>query len=204
MLVSVVNLKCSNCGAPLAESMSRCPSCDQPVVIKKFSSLLGLASTDLNMRWRLLNNETVGGRNGALTSGADFTIGCCLLRLKMFDRALLSLGRVVTSDPYNVEALFCMAVAGLKGRRPFQVPLADIRKIQECLDAALLIDERAIFRYFLAYLKYDFYERHFLRVVPNWQQELQASIVLGLSAEEQSELINMVEDQGLKEFMNIS
>lgn len=192
MLVSVVNLKCSNCGESLTESMAKCPSCDQAVVIKKVSSLLGLPSAELHSRSRLMDREIMGGQNGNLVSDADFTAGCCFLRLKMFDQAIVRLGRAVDSDPCNVNALFCMAIAALKGKKAFLVPLADIRKVQEYLDAAMLVDERGIFRYFLAYIKQDFYARRFLKVEPSWHDEMQIALSLGVGQEERDELFNLL------------
>ena len=192
MLVSVVNLKCSNCGESLSESVARCPSCDQPVVIKKVSSLLGLSPPELYARSRLMDREIMDGHNGELASDADFTAGCCFLRLKMFDMAIARLGKAVDSNPCNADAFFCMAIAVLKGKKAFLAPLVDIRKAQECLDAAILIDERGIFRYFLAYIKQDFYARRFLNVDPDWRSEMQSALSLGIGEEDHNELFDLL------------
>ena len=192
MLVSVVNLKCSNCGERLSESMSRCPSCDQPVVIKKVSSLFGLSSLELQTRSRLMDREVMSGQSGDLASDADFTAGCCFLRLKLFDQAIERLGKAVDSNPCNVDALFCMAVAALRGKKAFVVPLADIREAQGYLDAAIMIDDRGIFRYFLAYIKQDFYARRYLKVEPNWLDELQSALAFGIDNAERDELFNLL------------
>ena len=192
MLVSVVNLKCSNCGESLSESMARCPSCDQPVVIKKISSLFGLPPTELYSRSRLMDYEIMGGQNRNLVPDADFTAGCCFLRLRMFDQAFVRLSRAVDSNPCNADALFCLAITVLKGRKAFLVPLADIRKVQEYLNAAILVDERSVFRYFLAYIKQDFYARRFLNVYPDWRSELQCALSLGVDHAECDELFNLL------------
>lgn len=201
MLVSVVNLKCSNCGESLAESMSRCPSCDQPVVIKKMSSLFGVPPAELNMRWRLMDRARLEEQDNDLVSDADFTAGCCFLRLKMFDRAMMRFDKTVTLNPGNADAFFCMAVSALKGKRPFLVPLADIRKAHESLDAAVMIEERAIFRLFLAYVKYDFFARRFLQIEPDWQTELLSAVALGLTDEDVDELFTALGQACPKELL---
>ena len=192
MLVSVVGLKCSNCGESLSESMAICPSCDQPVVIRKVSSLLGLTMPELRTRSRLMDIEALRDCGDPLSADADFTSGCCLLRLKMFEQAIVHFDKAIAADPCNADALFCAAIAALKGKRPFLVSLADVRKAQECLVAASMIEDRAVFHYLLAYIKQDFYSRRFLRVEPDWRHELQCAIELGIVVEEKEELFMLL------------
>lgn len=192
MLVSVVGLKCSNCGESLSESMATCPSCDQPVVIRKVSSLLGLTMPELRARSQLMDIESLRDCGDPLSVDADFTSGCCLLRLKMFEQAIARFDKAVAADPCNADALFCAAIAALKGRRPFLVPLADIRKAQECLVAAAMVEDRAVFHYLLAYIKQDFYARRFLRIEPDWRQELQTALTFGITNDEKEELFKLV------------
>lgn len=192
MLVSVVGFKCSNCGESLSESMATCPSCDQPVVIRKVSSLIGLTMPELRARSQLMDVEALRDCGDPLSADADFTSGCCLLRLKMFERAIARFDKAVAADPCNAEALFCSAIAALKGKRPFLASLADIRKAQECIVAAEMVEERAVFYYFLAYIKQDFYARRFLRVEPDWRQELQCALAMGIAVEEKQELFALL------------
>ena len=192
MLVSVVNLKCSNCGESLSESMATCPSCDQPVVIRRVSSLLGLTPQELSARSRLVDFEAMRECGDPLDVDADFTAGCCLLRLKMFEQAIVRFEKVVSANPCNADVFFCMAIAVLKGKRPFLTPLADVRKAQDSLIAATMIEDRAIFHYFLAYIKQDFYARRFLRVQPDWRQELQSAQLMGITVEERGELFELL------------
>ena len=192
MLVSVVNLKCSNCGEPLSESMTMCPSCDQPVVIKKISSLLGLTQSELYARSRLMDSGALK-KQGISTAETDFTAGCCLLRLKMYDQAIERFDSVIEINPCNADVYFSMAIADLKGNRPFLAPLINIRRAQESLTCATMIEDRAVFHYLLAYIKYDFYARRFLRVEPNWQLEFQNALALGITTEESDELFEILE-----------
>lgn len=192
MLVSVVNLKCSNCGESLSESMMRCPSCDQPVVVRNVSSLLGLNHAQLSARRSAVDRELMGRCDGSFDAAADFTVGCCLLRLKMYEQSIERLARAISTDPYNVESLFCSAIAALRGRKAFVTPLADLRQAQKFIEAAILIDERPIFRFFLAYIKQDFYDRRCLKIEPNWRWEFQRALSLGLGADDRAELFDLL------------
>ena len=60
----------------------------------------------------------------------------------------------------------------LKGKKAFLTPMANIKKAIEYVNAALMIEDRGVFHYFLAYIKFDFYARKFLRISPDWREEL--------------------------------
>lgn len=196
-MVSVINLKCSNCGDVLSERQTICESCMQPVVIKKMSSLMGLSPQELNKRGRLIGAEASKG--GEFASDANFTAGCCFLRLKLYDQAFSRFEKAFNEDMDNAEAYFYAAVARLMGKRPFLCPLVELRKAQEYAEAAMAIDDRAIFHYFLAYIKLDFYAKKFLKVTPDWRQEYQESLGNYISKEDVDDLFNLLGQQCPKE-----
>ena len=189
-MVQVINLKCSNCGDSLAESQTTCESCGMPVVIKHMSSIRGLTPQELNKRGRLMSQEAAKG--GELSSAASFTAGCCFLQLKLYEPALSNFEKAFSADMDNAEAYFYAAVSILKGRRPFLVPLADLRKAEEFVGAALMIDDRPLFHYLLAYVKFDFYAKKFLRVQPDWKFELQRALSTGIKQDDQFELFELL------------
>lgn len=189
-MVQVINLKCSNCGDSLTERQTICESCMQPVVIKRMASLSGLSPLELNKRGRLLAQEAQKG--GEHSSDANFTAGCCFLRLNLYDQALLRLEKAFNEDMENAEAYFYAAVALLKGKRPFLTPLVNLRKAQEYINAAIMIDDRPLFHYLLAYIKLDFYSKKFLRIEPNWEFELRTALSRGLQEEETHDLFELI------------
>lgn len=189
-MVQVLNLKCSNCGDALTERQTVCESCMQPVVIKHMSSLAGLTPQELNKRGRLMGQEAQKG--GEFSSDANFTAGCCFLRLRLFDQALPRFERAFNEDMDNAEAYFYAAVSLLKGRRPFLTPLSELRKAQEYISAAIMIDDRPLFHYFLAYIKFDFYSKKFLRIDPDWKFELHTALSTGIKQDDQHELFGLI------------
>lgn len=189
-MVQVVNLKCSNCGDSLTECQTVCESCMQPVVVKHMSSLAGLTPQELNRRGRIMGQEAQKG--GEFASDASFTAGCCFLRLKLYDQALPRFEKAFNEDMDNAEAYFYAAVTLLKGRRPFLVPLVDLKKAQEYVNAAIMIDDRPLFHYFLAYIKLDFYAKKFLRIEPDWKYELQTALSTGIKQDDQFDLFGLI------------
>ena len=201
MAVPIEDVKCSNCGCTLSGLELTCPVCGQPMIVKNISSLLGMTPLALNARRRLMESELQRGVGMPFAADANFTIGCCLLLLKMFDQSIVRFAKAIDTNPYNAEAFFCMAIAVLKGRRPILTPLANIKNAQQNIDAAAMIEERSLFRYFMAYIKYDFYARQFLRVTPNWQWELQRARMLGITDKESVALFAILGQECPREFV---
>ena len=48
----------------------------------------------------------------------------------------------------------------------------EIDKIEEYINAALMIEPRGIYYYFLAYIKYDYFNRKFFKTSPTYQEAL--------------------------------
>jgi hypothetical protein len=88
---------------------------------------------------------------------------------------------------------FYAAVSLLKGKKAFVTQRADIDKAIEYLNAALMVEPRGIYHYFLAYIKYDYFERKYLNITPNWQETLQTAIQSGVSAADIAQLAEMLQ-----------
>ena len=111
----------------------------------------------------------------------NYSVGICYLKLKLYDKAVLALEKSMKDNFDNSEAFFYAAIALLKGKKAFLAPRQNIDKAQEYINAALMIEPKGIYYYFLAYLKYDFFERKFLNTSPNYQEALQMANAAGLS-----------------------
>ena len=130
---------------------------------------------------RELDKDLREGTSPELNSNIKFTLGGCYLKLKLYDKALQKFEDAIEDDFDNPEAPFYAAVSLLKGKKAFLAPMADIKKAMEYVNAALMVEDRGVFHYFLAYLKFDFYARKYLRISPDWEEELQLAQVTNLS-----------------------
>ena len=76
-------------------------------------------------------------------------------RRRQFDKAL-------ENNFDNSEAFFYAAICRLGGKKAFIIKdRSIINKIEEYIQAALMIEELGIYYYFWAYIKYDYYKRKF-------------------------------------------
>ena len=69
---------------------------------------------------------------------------------------------VKISEIDQPDVFFYAAVSLLKGQKAFVAPRAAIDKCLEYLNAALMIEPKGIYQYFLAYIKYDYFSRKYL------------------------------------------
>jgi len=109
------------------------------------------------------------------------SVAMCYLKLKLYDKAIEAFEKTIVDNFDNSEAFFYAAICQLKGQKAFLVNREVINKIEEYLNAALMIEPRGIYHYFLAYIKYDYFERKFFKTSPSYQEALQNANGAGVS-----------------------
>ena len=105
----------------------------------------------------------------------------CYLKLKMYDKALGAFEKAIEDNFDDSEIYFYAAICLLNGKKAFLNQRPTIDKILEYLNAALMIDPKGIYYYFMAYIKYDYFERKHFRTSPNYVDALQMANEAGLS-----------------------
>ena len=105
----------------------------------------------------------------------------CYLKLKLYDKALPAFELAMEDNFDNSETFFYAAVCLLKGKKPFLAMRPEIDKIVEYINAALMIEPRGIYYYFLAYIKYDYFNRKFFKTSPTYQEALAMAEQAGYS-----------------------
>lgn len=176
--MQVISLKCPNCGAGVTSEQQICEYCDQPVIITSYSS----AST---MPLPLIN-KYAGSYRKTLAENPDnqdvnLSIGICYLRLKLYDKALQAFEKAMEDNFDNAEPFFLAAVSLLQGKKPFVTLRPVIDKMEEYLNAAVMIEPRPIFYYFMSYIKRDYYNRKFFKTSPTDQELLDTALQYGLT-----------------------
>ena len=179
MVAQVHDIKCSGCGAaPENMGQTTCKYCDSVILISTFNSVY-------SMPMPMVNQYAAANRQG-LQSNPDNkdlnnSLAMCYLKLKMYDKALASFEKAMEDNFDNPETFFYAAICVLGGKKAFLLQRPQIDKIEEYINAALMIEPRGIFHYFLAYIKYDYFERKYLRTSPNYKEALAAANSAGLS-----------------------
>ena len=112
--------------------------------------------------------------------------------MKLYDKALPAFEKAIEKNFDYSETFFYAAVTLLKGQKAFVAPRANINKIEEYIDAALMIEPRGIYRYFQAYIKYDYFSRKYLNTSPTYQEALQMAVDSGVSNSDAKQLFGML------------
>ena len=181
MALKMVDLKCAGCDYAVTAADVKCPSCGRALTVTSFESVYAQDLPMLGKRSKALEGDLRSGAAAELSGAMNFTLGGCYLRLKLYDKAFKSFDDAIAENFDNPEASFYAAVSLLKGKKAFLTPMADIKKAIEYVNAALMVEDRGVFHYFLAYIKFDFYARKYLRISPDWQEELMLAQANNLS-----------------------
>lgn len=178
MSKEVLDLKCPGCGAPAQMGESVCRFCGRPIIISTFQSVYTMPMPELN-KYAGAYRQALGKNpeNPELNRSAAM----CYLKLRLYDKALEAFEKAVETDFDHSETFFYAAVCLLKGNRPFMMNKSVIEKIEEYIRAAVMIEPRGIYYYFLSYVKYDYYFCKRLNVSPGYQETLQQALQAGLS-----------------------
>ena len=190
MAYQVIDLNCPGCGAGVSTSQKQCNFCGRPIVITSFSDIQSFSSLDLN---KYANNYRKALANNPDNDALNMSVAMCYLKLKLYDKALPAFEKAIEENFDNPETFFYATVSLLKGKKAFLAPRADIDKMMEYLNAALMIEPRGIYHYFQAYIKYDYFERKYLNITPNWKETLQTAIQSGLPQADTAQLFEMLQ-----------
>ena len=174
----VVELKCPGCGARVDVGQTSCEWCHKPITVSSFNSIYAMTMPQVN--------KYAGAYKKALKDEPDdielnSSIAMCYLKLKLYDKALLAFEKAMEDNFDNSETFFYAAVCLLKGKKPFMYPRKIIDQVLEYINAALMIEERGLYYYFISYIKYDYFFRKGFMISPNYQECLQTAINYGVS-----------------------
>jgi tetratricopeptide (TPR) repeat protein len=186
----VIQLNCPGCGAPVSTSQKQCNFCSRPIVITSFHTTRSLSPLELNKYASAYRKELIENPNN---KELNISIAFCYLKLKLYDNALSAFEKAMEENFDNSETFFYAAVSLLKGKKAFLAPRSDIDKILENLNAAIMIEPRGIYYYFLAYIKCDYFERKYLKTAPNWKETLQEAIRAEFSPADITQLFEMLQ-----------
>jgi len=162
----VIEIKCPGCGARLQIDQKECEYCHAPVIISTMSDVFSMSAQTISKYSRSYESDlSVNPDNAELNNSLAF----CYLKLGFYDKALEKFDKAIEQDLNNSETYIYAAVCVLAGRKPFLTPRPDIDRIEQYINAALMIEEKGLYRYFQAYIKYDYYKRKFFKTSPTWE-----------------------------------
>ena len=178
MPVQAISIKCPNCGAGVTADQETCEWCHAPVYISSFNSISDMPMMQVNKYASGYRKELANNPN---STELNASIAFCYLKLKMYDEAYAAFSKAIVDNFDNSETYFYAAVSLLKGKKAFLHTRPEIDKMLELINAALMIETRGIYHYFMAYLKHDYFKRKFLNTTPNYKDCLMKAQAMGCS-----------------------
>lgn len=189
MAQQIIEMTCPGCGARVSTGQSVCEWCHKPVVITTFNSVYEMSMPEVN---KYANSYRKDLQNYPKNPILNNSIGMCYLKLKLYDKALSAFEAAIEDDFDNSETYFYAAVCLLKGKKAFMAQRSDIDKIEEYINAAMMIEPRGIYNYFLAYIKYDYFERKYLNTTPNYNECMNLAQEMGTSEFDKKMLFDLL------------
>ena len=178
MIAQVHNTTCRSCGAAADIGQTKCKYCKQPVLISTFNSVYAMPIPMVNQYAATYREALQSEPNAKDLNG---NIAMCYLKLKLYDKALEAFEKAIVDNFDNPETFFYAAICVLGGKKAFLVQRPAIDKIEDYINAALMIEPRGIFYYFLAYIKYDYFERKHFKTSPTYKEALEQANGVGVS-----------------------
>ena len=176
--MQVITMNCSNCGAPVSIEDKNCVYCNSPILITSFSTIGGINPAELNKYVSTYQKVLAEVPND---KSINLSVAFCYWRLRMYEQALFYFEMAIQDSFANSEAFFYAAVCLLGGKKAFLIHRNIIDKIETYIKAARSIENRGIYAYFHAYIKYDYFERKFLITQPKYDELLSEAYMLGVS-----------------------
>lgn len=174
----VIELNCPGCGARVNTGQKECEWCHKPIVISTFNSVYSMPMPEVN--------KYVGTYRKALSENPDNkelnkSIAICYLKLRILDKALTAFEKAIEENFDDSELYFYAAVCALGGKKAYLNQRPTIDKALEYINAALMIEPKGIYYYFLAYIKYDYFARKHFKTSPDYQECLALACDVRLS-----------------------
>ena len=178
MSQEVIELKCPGCGARVTKGQKECDWCHKPIVISTFNSVYSMPMPEVKKYTSTYQSVL---RDNPDNTAINKSVAFCYLKLKMYDKALTAFEKAIEEDFNDSESYFYAALCCLNGKKAFLNQRPTIDKALEYIDAAIMIEPKGIYHYYMAYLKYDYFARKRFMTSPNYQECLQAAMDAGLS-----------------------
>lgn len=176
--MEILDNKCPNCGDGIDIGQTICESCRQPVRITSLKTLSTIDNGSLIRR--TMNYKRIVEENPS-SLDEQLSLSLVFLKLGRFKDANESFVKCLQLDPTNSELYYYAALSLLDGKKAFLNSRKTIDEILGLMDAAITLENKGIYYYFISYIKYDFFFRKHLRIEPDYRDTFVFSQEVGVS-----------------------
>lgn len=188
----VIEMTCPGCGARVQINQKECEFCHNPIVITSMSDISSMSPIQLNKYAKSYEEDLA---TNSETAELNNSLAMCYLKLGFYDKALNNFEKAIEADFNNWETYLYASVCLLGGNKPFVTAREKIDKVEQFINAGLMINECGLLRYFQAYIKYDFFKRKFLKTSPTWEECLAQANQDGVSEADVTQLFLLLKQE---------
>jgi len=160
-MANVEILRCKGCGANLSPENTTCNYCFSENIVKANENPFNLGQM---LAKQYANYFKVKVQSNPLDVNAVFSLGLLSLNLKLYDLAIKNFQKAVELNPEEPEIHYFLALSMIKGRRPKTIPFKEIKEIEQFINSALQLGDKAKYYYLAAIINFDFYASNGMKV----------------------------------------
>ena len=180
---------CRGCGNPVAPGDVVCEYCGRAVVMTSFNQVAQMAPPQFQ-KYKMTCQKNLTETPD--DPGLNLSMGLCYLKLKLYDEAYKAFSQAMEGNFEDSEPYFYAAVSLMKGKKAFLHTRPEIDRMMELMEAAISLEERGVYYYFMAYVKYDYFKRKFLSTTPTYKDYLAMANTRGCPALDVDHLFAMM------------
>ena len=189
MSVKIVELLCPGCGAAVGLEQKKCKYCSRPIIIQTFDDMETLPPPVLT-KYTFSYKKQLEEHPESVEIVSSLAM--CYLKLRMFDEAYNAFMKSIESSFDDADLFFYASLCVFKGKKAFLQMRPQIDKALELLNAAIMIEPKGIYYYYMAYIKYDYFKRKFLNTTPSYKDCLMQAKALGYSQKDVAEIFTVL------------
>lgn len=137
------------------------------------------------------STHTCHGCNAAAKQ-ASLTNYIQMVKTRQYSVALQHFESEISLGTTNDEIYYYAAICLLNGKKAFLQDSSTVTKALKYISAAIQNSPKGKYYYYMAYLKYDFFERKSYDLTPNYREALRMANLMGISESEKSELFALL------------
>lgn len=172
MAITTASLTCPSCGAKISLDKEECEYCGSTLIFSEFNSIFSMGDSYVG---KCINAYSQAIEH-LYSPELMFSAGMCYLKIRLFDKAFQCFEKAIVSSFNNPDIYFFSALSLLNGKKPFFSKRETIDKIETLINTALSIEPKGIYYYFWGYIKYDYFERKFLKTTPDYRECLNNAV----------------------------
>lgn len=170
MVNEIVVETCPQCGAPVKAGRQTCEYCGAEFVVSSLASLAKYGKTEVG---KYIHQYKELSGKGSTSGELDLAAGICNLDLGLYEVAANALYKATQEIPERAETHYYYALSLMNGKKPEALKFGEAKKIEEYINAAIQADDtKAVYYYFLAIIRHDFYNKTGFKAPPPSPDEL--------------------------------